>query len=145
MSVDTKAVINPNTGQVKSVFNVEREPFLCPVCGIEVDYLVGDDLGDGRRGCEACWRPPTTGANSPGSIPAIGKPATAAPAEAPAPDQPDQLADFDRAVKQEYGQPSPPMPGVPSSPLAAVDSDFQQFRQGLIEEIKKTDGGDTNG
>ena len=31
----------------------------CPVCGIEVDMLVGEDTKDGgRMGCDKCWRPP---------------------------------------------------------------------------------------
>lgn len=29
----------------------------CPICHLYFDYLVGDDLGDGRRGCEGCWKP----------------------------------------------------------------------------------------
>lgn len=145
MSVDTKAVINPNTGQVKSVFNVERDPLLCPVCGIEVEYLVGDDIGDGRRGCEACWRPPTVRVNPPeGSVPIAIKPGDKLPADNTSvisPPVPDQLADFDKEVKQEYGQPPPPMPGVPSAPPAAVDNDFQQFRQSLVDKARGMDGG----
>ncbi|MBI5357030.1 hypothetical protein HZB78_05500 [Candidatus Collierbacteria bacterium] len=137
MSLDTKAVINPNTGEIKSVFNVEREPLLCPVCGIEVEYLVGDDLTGGRRGCESCWRPPTP--RPEGVTP--DKPAQ----PPPAPVSSNQLADFDREVKQEYGQASPPMPGVLSSQPPAPDSDFQQFRQNLAEKAKAMDGGDTNG
>lgn len=31
----------------------------CPIGGEWVDYLVGDDIGDGKRGCEAHWKPPT--------------------------------------------------------------------------------------
>jgi hypothetical protein len=34
----------------------------CPVCGKEVDYLVGDDTEDGgKQGCESCWVPPKKG------------------------------------------------------------------------------------
>lgn len=142
MSVDTKAVINPNTGQIRSVFNVEREPLLCPICGIEVDYLVGDDLADGRRGCESCWRPPTPSEmpNPFSSAPPVSpKPVPAAPSM----ESTDQLKDFDRQIKHEYGQVPPPMPGGPSSPPPATDSDFQQFRQNLVEKAKAMDGGDT--
>lgn len=141
MSVtDTKTVINPNTGQIKSVFNVERESLLCPICGVEVDYLVGDDLADGRRGCESCWRPPT-----PREMPNPFSSANLVPPK-PTPVDPhiestDQLKDFDRQTKQEYGQTPPPMPGVTSSPPAA-DNDFQQFKQSLIEKAKEMDGGD---
>ena len=30
----------------------------CPVCNRFFDYLVGDDINGGKRGCEACWKPP---------------------------------------------------------------------------------------
>lgn len=142
MSVDTKAVINPNTGQIKSVFNVEREPLLCPICGIEAEYLVGDDLGDGRRGCESCWRPP-----APREIPnplSSAVPAPLKPVSAGPPiESTDQLKDFDRQTKHEFGQTPPPMPGIPSSPPPSLDNDFQQFKQSLIDKAKVMDGGDT--
>lgn len=31
----------------------------CKVCGGWFDYLVGEDIGDGRQGCEKCWKPPS--------------------------------------------------------------------------------------
>lgn len=140
MSVDTKAVINPTTGQIKSVFKVEREQLLCPVCGIEVDYLLGDDLGDGRQGCEACWRPPTSkvGPENAAMVPPPAPPATPSAA-------PNQLADFDREVKHEYGKTPPPLPGITSPRPASPDNDFQQFKQNLVEKAKAMDGGDTHG
>lgn len=148
MSVDTKAIINPNTGQVKSVFNVEREPLLCPICGIEAEYLVGDDIGDGRRGCEACWRSPTVKANPAGGpVPIVIKPGDKLPADntpAISPPAPDQLADFDKEVRQEYGRPSPAMPGIVSSPSAG-DNDFERFKQDLADKARGMDGGDTHG
>lgn len=30
----------------------------CPVCHGMFDYLVGEDIGGGRMGCEDCWKPP---------------------------------------------------------------------------------------
>ena len=36
----------------------------CPICGKEVDYLVGDDTEDGgKQGCEACWKPSKKGSH----------------------------------------------------------------------------------
>lgn len=32
---------------------------ICPVCGGEFDYLLGEDMGGGRMGCEKDWLPPT--------------------------------------------------------------------------------------
>lgn len=31
----------------------------CPICKKFFDFLVGDDVAGGRRGCEADWKPPT--------------------------------------------------------------------------------------
>jgi hypothetical protein len=31
----------------------------CPICGKEVNYLLGEDALGGRIGCENCWKPPT--------------------------------------------------------------------------------------
>ena len=30
----------------------------CPICRRYFDYLVGDDVNGGVRGCESCWKPP---------------------------------------------------------------------------------------
>ena len=40
----------------------EEEKLICPICGNEVGYLVGDDTPEGgKRGCEACWKPSPKG------------------------------------------------------------------------------------
>lgn len=31
----------------------------CPTCHRFFDYLVGENVGGGKQGCEACWKPPT--------------------------------------------------------------------------------------
>lgn len=143
MSVtDTKTVINPNTGQIKSVFNVERESLLCPICGVEVDYLVGDDLADGRRGCESCWRSPTPREMPNPFSPVVPVSSKSVPA-VPSIESTDQLKDFDRQTKYEFGQTPPPIPGVPPSQPQTTDNDFQQFKQSLVDKVKAMDGGDT--
>jgi len=39
-------------------YKKESEKMICPVCGSEVDYLVGENTQDGgRKGCEGCYRP----------------------------------------------------------------------------------------
>jgi hypothetical protein len=30
----------------------------CPLCLKFFDYLVGEDINGGKRGCESCWKPP---------------------------------------------------------------------------------------
>ena len=53
------------TGNQSALYSKTSEKMLCPVCGVEVDMLIGEDTQDGgKRGCEKCWRPaphlPTT-------------------------------------------------------------------------------------
>lgn len=42
----------------KGFFQVERTTIECPICHRQVEFLLGDDINGGRRGCEACWKPP---------------------------------------------------------------------------------------
>lgn len=30
----------------------------CPMCRKFFDYLVGENVGGGKQGCESCWKPP---------------------------------------------------------------------------------------
>lgn len=39
-------------------YGKEVEALNCPVCGVAVDYLLGEDDGKGgRQGCERCYIP----------------------------------------------------------------------------------------
>jgi len=43
----------------KGFYKKESSKIECPVCHQGVDFLLGDDTPDGgKRGCEACWKPP---------------------------------------------------------------------------------------
>jgi hypothetical protein len=43
--------VNPKPG--------EGSKMTCPVCRDQVDYLLGEDEGNGKMGCETCYRPNT--------------------------------------------------------------------------------------
>jgi len=63
-------VLLTNQGQI---YNKEdNEPLTCPVCGKEVPYLLGEDGGTGRRGCELCWQPPAKLTPPPQPITTLG-------------------------------------------------------------------------
>jgi hypothetical protein len=46
---------DPNNPPVRPL---EGSKMQCPVCNNYFDYLVGDDINGGVRGCESCWKPP---------------------------------------------------------------------------------------
>ena len=47
------------TGNQSTTYKKTSGKMTCPVCGVEVEMLVGEDTKDGgRKGCDKCWRPP---------------------------------------------------------------------------------------
>lgn len=44
----------------RGFYQKEKATIECPVCRRQVEFLLGDDVDGGRRGCEACWKPPVT-------------------------------------------------------------------------------------
>lgn len=49
--------------QVKSEKGAQMQ---CPVCKGWFDYLIGEDINGGVRGCETCWKPPRKGEGNGG-------------------------------------------------------------------------------
>ncbi len=44
-----------------SAYKKQSDALACPVCGVEVEYLLGEDTDDGgKKGCEKCWKAPKT-------------------------------------------------------------------------------------
>ena len=37
---------------------IEDGKMQCPICQKFFDYLLGEDIHGGKRGCESCWKPP---------------------------------------------------------------------------------------